>query len=220
MRKTLSALLLALAAVATVAAPAQATTLQITAGAVAFWRFDTSASLAGDDFSVFLFDTQGGLFPGVYTGPSPASVPPFPGFSTVRVGDVTCQNRFIRFEDTLPGAPPLVSCLSLTLTNLKALATRPLDFPSDETFTSSAPFTAVGHMNVGEGFNIVGQGVVIATFCGANVTTFCQDGISQPFTIYQFTAPETATVPEPATVALLGVGLVVVAVTRRKLAGR
>jgi len=199
MGKIISALLLA-----AVTGTAHATTLTITDGNVLFYQVDTSANFSGDGFSVSMFSGTGSsdIF-SPFTGPASITIglPICCGAAHVDVGGVEC------FSTSVPDPP----CGTMTLMTSEGLPPRPADWPVTEDFVSTVPFTAMGHLDVGGGFDIVGHGILEGTVCGRNTTC---DTFTTPILRYAFS------VPEASTLLLLVTSLGVLVVLQRQRAAR
>ncbi len=176
---------IALAAVTGLASAAHATPIA-TDGFVNLYPADISASFDGDGFSVSV------TLPFSFSGGPGSSI-------TIPLGSSFGGNANVEVDGTVCGAPPLPTCGVFTLTT--------------EPFASlPAPFTATGHLNVGDGFDFVGQGVV-EPGCGPGFgLPACN--IGTPIWVYRFT------VPEPSTFLLLGTSLGALAILHRQRAAR
>jgi hypothetical protein len=181
MGKIISALLLA--AVTAVTGTAHATRLTITDGNVLFYQVDTSANFSGDGFSVSMFSGTGSddIF-SPFTGPASITIglPICCGGAHVDVGGVECFSTSVH-------DPP---CGTMTLMTSEGLPPRPADWPVTEDFVSTVPFTAMGHLDVGGGFDIVGHGILAGTVCGRNTTC---DAFTTPILRHGFSVPEAST---------------------------
>jgi len=180
MRTILVPLVLAVATLLT--AVAHADTLTITSGGAGFNPNIIGANFAGDGFSGFLIDDFG--MPSLSSSSPPSGAfsmtlnfgPFWPArLASVQVGSAFCLT--VGSIDTNCGS------LALTTSGLAGLG-------------ATAPFTATGHLNVGDGFDLVGQGTVGAF-------PYCQTGpgCSNPAVLlnYTFSAP----VPAPSSLLLL-----------------
>jgi hypothetical protein len=181
MRKIAAVLLIAMVTVLTGKA-AHAVPLPITGGFIDV-RFsgDSFARFGGDGFSVEI----GATIPFVGPGTLNLGGELFFGFVQVVVGNETCS---------FPTLEPSFTCGFITLNH------PPLPTGSQTSF--SAPFTASGHLNVGGGFDFVGQGIVVSDFrCPGVFPEFC--------TVigYGFSVPVT----EPPSLLLLVAGALAIA---------
>jgi hypothetical protein len=174
----------------TLAAIAHATTLTVTSGGAGFNQNTGSVAFSGDGFSVSIIDSFGmpqlafPFFPFVpVVGMSFSQYPA--RFGSVQVGSESCSLS--------AGVPQDFSCGFVTFTGSAPLTG----------FGATAPFTASGHLNVGEGFDFVGEGVVRAgQYCATGPCT--DPGLSLS---WGFAAP----VPEPSSLPLLATAALVVA---------
>jgi hypothetical protein len=180
--KIVAAIAFALLACMTVSA--QAVTLTVTEGSVLSIGFaiDTGYNIGGDGFSA------SGVAPGVFYSPGESGLAfALTQNSVVIVGDLTCDALFQE------------SCGNISLTH------PPLTPPApDIPFTVSAPFTATGVFDVGEGFDFVGRGIVTATFCLPE-PFLC----APPNVLYRFTVAEPPSALLVATGALAIGGLMI-----------
>jgi len=159
--------------------------LTITGGGFVFSPQLGQGFASGDDFSISFLDQAG--FRG---GHLDFSTSPFSCcLGQITVGPDTCNWGFV----------PSANCGFLTLT-----AAIPLNPVPGEPFTiDPIPFTAAGHLNVGPGFDVFGQGSVTGRYC--SVPTDCQGFAFPPDRLtYSFSVPEP-----PAFLSFLtGFGLV------------
>ena len=93
-------------------------------------------------------------------------------------------------------------CGGITLAS-QPLTLPPAGWPANVPFTDSALFTATGHLNVGEGFDVQGWGTVVGTIC-----PLCEVASST-------NVRYTFSVAEPSTLLLLAGGIVALVGTRR-----
>jgi len=96
---------------------------------------------------------------------------------------------------TCDGVPLSTNCGFIQLANPPAQLTAEFDFRH---YDLSVPFTATGHLDVGDGFDIIGAGFLRAEFCA----TCFPNSVFQRWTY-------TFVVPEPFTWLLLASGLMV-----------
>ena len=184
-------ILLALLLVATTAG---ATTLEITGGqlSVLFRGTTTSIGIGGDGFTAFAFDDDHIFFNGQPSG----SV----SFSHISGNSITDMNALVTVGSGTCGG--FVQTDFYFCGNLGIFAP---DIPLSERVLGASspplPFTAVGHFNVGPGYDVVGQGTVVATYT---------DSLLSPDFRYTFT------VPEPSTFALVATGLGLMAYAWRR----
>jgi PEP-CTERM motif len=176
-------------------APVSATTLTITEGELFtgwFTMGDVFYSFRGAGFTVdgIAFGQWGGDFPASWS----LALAGVPSVSAV-VGGAVCEDVFFEFR----------SCGELTFTTPRPPT---IDFTRDD--TQSVPFTVTGHLDVGDGFDLVGRGVLEAIFCLDTCPQLPGEG-GGLVTHYRF----TQSVPEPATVMLLAAGLGAVIGLRR-----
>jgi hypothetical protein len=179
---------------------AHAETLTITDGFLLLQGQDTGTGFSGDVFSVsegspFSFFPSGAF--GTGTDPVSALVPLGTGgggLTSVNVGGANCTS------------PPSFNCGTITVTSL------PMPLPPNNDwllipggYSAFTAFTATGHVIVGSGFDLFGQGTLEGLFCNPQVG--CPPfATSFSFTtlIYRFSA---ATVAEPPTLLLGAFGL-------------
>jgi hypothetical protein len=177
----------ALVFVVLLASTTEATTLTITEGSVlnVLSLGDTFFDFAGDGFSAsgVRAGGQDQVLQAFSTGIAGVG---FVENSVVSVGGVSC----IADNALSP------SCGFITL-NSRPLTLPPAGWPATVPFTDSALFTASGHLNVGEDFDIQGWGTVVGTFC-----PLCENGNST-------NVRYTFSVPEPSTFYLVAGGLMV-----------
>jgi PEP-CTERM motif-containing protein len=171
---------------------AQATTREITGGSIAsnaLGSRDSFAGLAGPGWSAQGQITGifyvGGAFFGFGFDFNPAAILP----TQITVDGVTCMPA----TNSFPGDP----CTGAVFMTMAPFP------PLQPGFSGTEPFTATGHINVGDGFDIVGQGFVTLTSCPG-----CDFGF--PTASFDFV------VPEPSTLMLTSIGLGVVGVAWRK----
>jgi hypothetical protein len=138
-----------------------------------------------------------------FTGPASITIglPICCGGAHVDVGGVECFSTSVH-------DPP---CGTMTLMTSEGLPPRPADWPVTEDFVSTVPFTAIGHLDVGGGFDIVGDGILAGTVCGRNTTC---DTFTTPILRHAFS------VPEASTLLLLVTSLGVLVVLQRQRAAR
>jgi hypothetical protein len=151
------------AAVTVLTGSAHATPSTITFGEILGFgsALDTVYDFGGADSEGVGFGARGitlGVVPLEVYGSGVNSIP-LEGTNELSVGEVTC------FGTTGPGGPDPQCFGFIQLTNTPI--TPAPDFNDPMAFTvGSAPFTATGHLNVGDRVDFVGQGVVESTFCG------------------------------------------------------
>jgi len=169
--------------------PAQATTLTITEGTVTLVWMDTFANFSGDGATVVMNSatsfTPSGAF-GTGTMSTDVRFGIVPGFYDVHVGNAACVSSFPGFAD----------CGHLTLTSV-GLALPP-NWPLTENFVATVPFTAAGHLNVADGFDLVGDGVLTGIACFDYSDSRCAGTFGGTFVLKY-----TFAVAEPPTLALL-----------------
>jgi len=85
--------------------------------------------------------------------------------------------------------PPDPSCGTITLTS-PVLPSPPPDWPPNLDFIATGPFTATV---VGDGFDLAGQGVVVAGFCRSSTEFPCNTGVTFPPIVYTFSVSEPPT---------------------------
>jgi PEP-CTERM motif len=174
---------------------AGATTLEITSGSITHLFFGiavVSAAIGGPGFSATMFDDDHiSFFSQPSGGISFSHIPGntiFDMNALVTVGSDTCGG-FVQTDFYFCGS----------------LSTFAPDIPLSERVLGASspplPFTATGHFNVGPGYDVVGQGTVIATY---NSSVLSPD--------FHF----TFAVPEPSTLVLLVSGLALIAWRRRQ----
>jgi len=130
--------------------------LDITGGfiSVLFQGSNTTTSINGPGFSAFAFDDDHIFFFGepsgsvLFSGPIPGNSP-IDQRALVTVGTDTCN-----------GLSVFASCGQLTI----SAPAIPLSERVLGASTAPVPFTATGHLNVGPGYDVVGQGTVTATY--------------------------------------------------------
>ena len=161
-------------------ATAHATTLTVTEGDLTLFGTDKFAGFSGDGFSVHMISPFG-VNTGQAFGVGIASITVgFPGGDsgslTVQVGASSCTFPFS------------LDCGTITVTSPR-LESRPADWPINVPFIATAPFFATGHLNVGDGFDFVGQGVLTGVICFID----CPPGffaLGGPGLEYTFGVPE------------------------------
>src|SRR5438067_1208262 len=130
------------------ASATDATTLTITEGRVinVLILGDTFFEFAGDGFSAsgIRVGGQGQVLQAFSTGVAGVG---FVENSSVSVGGMSC------IANTAQSLP----CGGITLAS-QPLTLPPAGWPANVPFTDSALFTATGHLNVGEGFDVQGWG--------------------------------------------------------------
>jgi hypothetical protein len=167
----------------------------VTGGSIVLFDLDTVMSFGGDGFSVEQSDgkSQGRL---PFSGPPGSLISETVSFDSsfgsvsVRVGTTVCEG----VGDDPPAA---ASCGTMTLANF-GLPPPPADLLL-ENYSASGPFIASGHLDVGEGLDIVGQGTVTEAVCFNNTVAPCDR--AGFFISYVFFSPPTS-VSEPATLLL------------------
>jgi hypothetical protein len=187
--KIAAALVLALVVVLT--GSAHAVTLPITEGEIisGFFAFgDVFYGFGGNGFRV------DGVIHNWWDGDVSSGVLFIPlisaPFVSVTVGGLKC--------DTLLDPNFSADCGSIELTNNKLLA---LDF--NETLdTDRVPFRATGHLTLGDGFDIVGRGILEATWCRESPDCPSFEGLTIQYTF----SARPAAVAEPPSLLLLLVG--------------
>jgi hypothetical protein len=183
MRKTIAVVVLVVVTVLTGAA--HATSLTVTEGSVTDYTTDLFARFSGDGFSVLMSAPFGfGAFGGIITIGFGADS----GFFRIVVGGLSCVGP--------PG-----NCGFVTLTS-PHLATPPPDWPHNVNFIVAAPFTATGHLNVGDGFDLVGQGMLEGILCFDFSQSPCNEPGFESGKVSRYTFSATA-VPEPSTLLLV-----------------
>ena len=189
--RILSLLLLLALLLLTSPARATTTTLVITSGGGFFdCAGENGVSIGGNDFFALYRSLNGSCF-GSLSGPFQIFVPfADSGFGT-NSGFVTVHNDICSYGPSPFGGVNF--CGSLIITTTEGLGPRP-DDPT--TPVVPVPFTATGHLNVGPGYDVVGQGEVFWKWnclgpCGGFVANL---GL-------------TFTAPEPSTLMLLVSGL-------------
>jgi hypothetical protein len=189
--------LLVLLALLFLAIPAPVAALTITQGGLGFTPNAGSGQFGGEDFFVAFSDGIGlpGLLSQNLAGIQSLSLgvllpnaPPGFGDAFVRVGDLTCQ----------------IACGSIALTLPQGLPPAPPDHVPGTPIILMAPFTATGHLNLGPGFDLVGQGTASWFFC----VSPCDNTVPTAVLSFRFMSP--ATVPEPSLFLLLALGIAVV----------
>jgi hypothetical protein len=168
---------------------AHATPLTVTTGSISFLDLDKLGSFSGDGFSVDFPNNDFAISTDyLFTG-NPTSVTFTLWNANVDVGSDQC----------------VTDCGTFTLTS-GGMAPMPADWPVDQNYYASTSFTMTGHLNVGPGYDIVGQGVVDGVQFGlVTQHPFGTAGLVQ----YTFTTPE------PSTLLLALVGLGACGVRRR-----
>jgi hypothetical protein len=184
MKKIVVALVFGVVSVLT--STAHGTMLTITDGEIFVGGLDTVGFFSGDGFEVSIqrpFTSAG--FPGPIFGPASITVLLNGGGASVDGSTLNCIDPFS------------LDCGQITLFTSQGLPPLPDDWPRDLTFVSTAPFIAMGHLGVSDGFDLVGQGVLVGTiWCGLDCS------YPSPSLRYEFS------VPEPSTLLLLVAALV------------
>jgi hypothetical protein len=176
MRKTGAALVFTMVMLLTGAA--HATTLVATQGFLVTMGLDSAAIFSGDGFSVFMSHPYG--FPnGNFT--TTMNVVPLDDQATVQVGGLVCDAITV-------GS----TCGSITVTNAP-LTPRPADWPAGVNYSAWTEFSAIGHLNVGEGFDVVGQGLLVGTDCFDFSQPPCVSLSGSPVLLYTFSVAEPPT---------------------------
>jgi hypothetical protein len=197
MRKITTVLVFAMVMILTAVAHAEA--LYITDGTLVLEGLDSFGRFSGDGFSggfSIPFGVSVGFAFG--TGTDPVSfLRPLgagSGFASVIVGNANCT------------VLPSFSCGTITVTSLPMPLPPNNDWLFDPNgFSVFTPFTATGHLNVGSGFDLVGQGTLEGLFCNPQVGCPQFGGLAGFTTlIYRFSA---APVAEPPTRLLAAFGL-------------
>jgi hypothetical protein len=203
-------LLTSLAFLLVLASSAYATTLEITSGNAQFGAAGTTSesiflSISGDDFTAFHIDMVHG------TGGSPTVTLSFANFfDGFNIGSVVVHGDTCSYLSPTVG---FVNCGFISIVAAQPIAPPPPDLQGPFV-TPPVPFTATGHLNVGSGYDIVGQGEVVGIYCSVMLNGSCVPPTrSVPALAYGF----SAAVPEPSTLPLLvtGLGLMACAWRRR-----
>jgi hypothetical protein len=203
------AALVLLAVMTCIPREAQATPLTITGGGLFYTPFESAAGFAGDDFAVFMSGAAGiatwEAF-GVDTFTVSQDFHGALGSASVQVGTATCSG-------------PPDDCGTITLAS-RGLPSIPVNWPTNVPFVARVPFTATGHLNVGNGFDIVGRGILTGIHCSSG-DDFQPCDPDTPQLFYSFhsvTVPEPPHALQPVAAAIVMAGMLVV--HRRQSRGR
>lgn len=193
MRKIVAVLVFAMVTVLNGAAHAALFT--ITEGSMTFGPLDTLGDFSGDNvfmsFSVAMssgtgLDTSEAFGVGIFSIMGRPLGDEMGGATvTVLIGQMG-ETSCININSPIP-------CGTISFTSPK-LETRPADWPSTVDFSATAPFTATGHFNLGDGnaFDFGGQGTLTGTVCSGNSPgSLCNLG--SPVLQYTFSVPEPPT---------------------------
>jgi hypothetical protein len=171
--------------------------LTITGGSFIFSPTLGTGGASGDNFSISFLDQAG-----------------FRGGQVVFANrNSCCLGQIIVGADTCRfGFSPSEECGFLTLTS----SIPPNPVPGEPFTIDPIPFTAAGHLNVGPGFDVFGQGSVTGRYC--SVPTDCLGFAFPPDRLtYSFS------VPEPPSLLLLAGALLAIAgmipIVRRRQIG-
>jgi hypothetical protein len=189
MSNTAAAILFATAIL--VSDAAHAAPLTATDGFISLFPSDRFADFSGEGFSVHMI--------------SPFGEPPFPVFGAGIVSIATGFDAFgggsidVQVDGASCTAPvPSLGCGMMTLTSPR-LQLPPADWPPGVNFVATAPFTAAGFLNVGGGFDFVGQGFVEGVpFCFNDQAPCGAFGFSEGSVLHY-----TFSVSEPPTLVLV-----------------
>jgi len=164
--------------------------LTITGGSFVFSSQLGTGGASGDDFSISFLDQAG------FRGGNQVNLLDFSNRNSCCLGEIivgpdTCRWGFV----------PSGKCGFLALASSTAIPANPV--PGEPFTIDPIPFTAEGHLNVGPGYDVFGQGSVTGTYC--SVPTDCQGFAFPPDRLtYSFSVPEP-----PAFLSFLtGFGLV------------
>ena len=164
-------MVLMFAAVMLLTAPAHALPLQLTQGAFVSLPIDAFGDASEDGVRVIFSQTFGFFDSSAAFEPNTATVylrEPT-AFAFVTVGNESCS--------AIPGAG---DCGFINLSS-----------PGFTETTLTAPFIATGHLNVGAGFDVVGQGILTGSACLVGAFP-C--GVDTAVAAYTFNMPESPTV--------------------------
>jgi hypothetical protein len=122
----------------------------------------------------------------------------------VTVGDDFC----LLGPGSYGGQPPgdySSPCGTLTFSSPVPFESGPFSEPY---VTAPVPFTLSGHLNVGPGYDVVGQGTLVGLYC---IHTICEGSYASAAALRY-----TFTVPEPSTLGLVATGLGLMACAWRR----
>src|SRR5262245_19896087 len=149
--------------------------LTITSGGFLFSPTLGTGAASGNDFSISFLD-QAGFRGGLLEFSNRFSC----CLGEITVGADTCRWGFV----------PSGNCGFLALTSSTAIPPNPV--PGEPFTIDPIPFTAAGHLNVGPGYDVFGQGSVTGTYCGH--PSDCQGFAFPPDRLtYSFSVPEPPT---------------------------
>src|SRR5262249_54858860 len=150
--------------------------LTITGGDFVFSPTLAQGGAGGDGFGISFLDQAG------FRGGNPVNLLEFSNRNSCCLGQITVGPDICSF-----GFAPSGNCGFLALISSTAIPLNPV--PGEPFTIDPIPFTAEGHLNVGPGYDVVGQGSVSGRYC--SVPSDCLGLAFPPDRLfYSFSVPE------------------------------